>query len=509
MSYLKKYSLPILSGILVGTSYIPFPAWALLFCLAPLFYFWYKSESYKEIFWGSWWTQFILNIIGFHWVYTVSVEFGHFPKFMGVLCVILFGATAHLYFCFSAVVWFYLKKKLKPNLFIQAFLMWILFCIFQKYTPCIFPWHLGYPWLFHNLPGAQIGDWIGFEGLSYLSIGFSVILAFGFFHKISRNLSIASVVFIFGFINLVGYLHQKNLNPADKTFPLIIVQGNIGNTEKMYAEHGRGFQQAIIQKYLDLSREALQKFANAKLLVWPETAVADHLDSLFKEQPNNVLLRNFLQNQKVYLITGAYHEEIFAKKVFNSIFLLDSNGQNFNQIYSKQKLLIFGEYVPLSKYFPQVLKWLEIFEFGRGSGAVALQLEDVKFGPQICYEALYPLISKQSADLNAQILINTTNDSWYGAQVEPFQHLYMTAARAVEFRRPLIRATNTGISTVVDSNGALSSTSSQNSEWYGFYEVPYSSQVETTLYQKFFYQWDIFLFLTLGLLIVSCLFRKK
>ena len=93
---LKKYSLPILSGVLIGTSYIPFPAWAILFCFAPLWYFWmFQATTAREVLWGGFWTQFIFSLIGFHWIFHVSHEFGHIHYPIAVFLLLLHDNLAH------------------------------------------------------------------------------------------------------------------------------------------------------------------------------------------------------------------------------------------------------------------------------------------------------------------------------------------------------------------------------------------------------------------------------
>src|ERR1700684_4495578 len=89
-SFLRPLSLSILSGLLIGTSYIPFPPWAIFFCFVPLWISWMNENSWKRIFWTGWLTQFVLTLIGFNWVaYTVH-EFGHMPWILAVPVLFLF-----------------------------------------------------------------------------------------------------------------------------------------------------------------------------------------------------------------------------------------------------------------------------------------------------------------------------------------------------------------------------------------------------------------------------------
>ena len=110
-----------------------------------------------------------------------------------------------------------------------------------------------------------------------------------------------------------------------------------------------------------------------------------------------------------------------------------------------------------------------------------------KMGPQICYESLFPGFSKALSDLGAQFIVNATNDSWYGSWQEPYQHMYMTLARGIEFRRPVLRVTNTGISAVVLASGEILERSPLHQEWAGLYNVPYLKKPLSTFYQRWFW----------------------
>ena len=127
---------PILAGLFTGTSYIPFPPWAILFCFAPLLVVWFETaraadpasyrQTIKTVFFYGWLTQFILNLIGFHWIAYTAVEFGHFPIWAGTLVLLAFAALAHLYIPLSGVIAtaliFALKKRGRANALQQPWL---------------------------------------------------------------------------------------------------------------------------------------------------------------------------------------------------------------------------------------------------------------------------------------------------------------------------------------------------------------------------------------------------
>ncbi|MGZ9148393.1 MAG: nitrilase-related carbon-nitrogen hydrolase, partial [Candidatus Deferrimicrobiaceae bacterium] len=127
-------------------------------------------------------------------------------------------------------------------------------------------------------------------------------------------------------------------------------------------------------------------------------------------------------------------------------------------------------------------------DFARGKGPQGKTLHGLVLGPQICYEGLFPGFSRSLADQGAQIFVNVTNDSWFGTWAEPRQHLFMTLARGIEFRRPVIRSTNTGITTAMLADGTILDRSPLHREWFHAYDVPYRKDPPPTFYQLYGYQ---------------------
>ncbi|MDP3904579.1 MAG: apolipoprotein N-acyltransferase, partial [Methylococcaceae bacterium] len=166
-------------------------------------------------------------------------------------------------------------------------------------------------------------------------------------------------------------------------------------------------------------------------------------------------------------------------------------------------LLAFGEYIPGEQWFPAIRDWLPATgHFARGPGPTTLlKWNGYQMGPQICYESLFPKFSRDLSNLGAQFIVNVTNDSWYGTWQEPYQHMYMTLARGVEFRRPVLRVTNTGISTVSLASGEILERSPIHQPWTGVYEVPYLKTPPVTFYQQWFWLVPIMLWSSLVVLL--------
>jgi apolipoprotein N-acyltransferase len=501
----KRYSLPLFSGILIGTSYIPFPPWALAFCYVPLWLWSLRlmrenpspADSKKLsmiLFRGGWWTQFILSLIGFYWIAHVTHEFGFLPWVVAIPVLLLFAAVMHLYVAVSLWAGFWLSRKLslKPG---ATLLSWAaLLALGEMFWPSIFPWNMGYPLFYGKLAWAQWADVVGFQGLSFLAYAINAVIALLWLwrkqqKKQAFRWGVALLILFLALTWWGGRQKQLRWSQTDHSLQTLIVQANIGNLEKYYAEKGLGYQQYIIDQYFQLTREGLAAHPEAQIIVWPESAFPDYLDSFALSRPYPQQLVNFIHEIKRPILTGAYSKDPPGpgrRKDYNSIFLFDENGRSTQAPYHKTHLLIFGETLPFVDEFP----WLAKINpggagFGRGSGAATLSWSSVILGPQICYDSLYPNFSRAIARKGAQVLVNVTNDSWFGEHGEPYQHLYMTLGRALEVRRPLIRSTNTGISTVVLADGTVLETSPKFQTWAGDFDVKYQSQPETTFFTRF------------------------
>jgi apolipoprotein N-acyltransferase len=484
---LKRHLLPILSGLLIGTSYIPFPPWALFFCLIPLWLYVLRTSDVKKAFWGGWLTQFILNAIGFHWVAYTTVEFGHYPWIVGILVLIVFCAFAHLYFPASVALFVWINNRWPMKPVAGVFLLAGLLSLFKNLFPVLFPWHFGYPWLWAHFPGMHFADVIGFEGLDFLSIIINALLTLAWIALPNRKKSwqfAGAAVALFASINVAGFLKKDSWNYSDAEIKILAIQGNIGNFEKLAAEKGAGFQQDIINRYTNLTSEGLRTQPDADAIIWPETAYPELLDSYKSRDPESASLRSYLKSIQKPLLTGGYSRDQRTRQTYNGFFVLNADGTNaMDPPYRKTLLLAFGEYFPGADLFPFVMKLFpDQSAFGRGPGPTLMPLGEWKFGPQICYEGLYPWFTRGLVERGAEIFVNVTNDSWFGSTFEPHQHLYMTLARAIEFRRPLMRATNTGITTAVLANGTILTKSPLHQEWQGVFHIPYRRNPPKTVY---------------------------
>ncbi|WP_417912439.1 apolipoprotein N-acyltransferase [Candidatus Electronema sp. TJ] len=231
-----------------------------------------------------------------------------------------------------------------------------------------------------------------------------------------------------------------------------VVQGNIDQSEKWSPAH----KEETVRKYLALSKRNFRSDRPMDLLVWPETALPFYpsRDTLMHQ------VRGFARDRRVHMLVGAPYFTVLPEKkrpveFFNSALMLDSDGR-LTERYNKQHLVPFGEYVPLRDYLWFVKPLVELIgDFIPGTSSDPMEAEQIKAGTLICFESIFPEIARKTVAQGANLLVNLTNDAWYGRSSAPHQSWAMTVMRAVENRRSVARAANTGISGFVAPTGAV------------------------------------------------------
>ena len=509
----SPYPLAILSGILIGTSYIPFPPWAIFFCFVPLWKIWLEEISPKQIFFTGWITQFVLTLIGFNWVsYTVH-EFGHMPWWAAFITLALFCSFANLYVPLAGLAWFYFCKLFRVQGAARWWALPIFMSIGERCFPMIFDWHFGYTWLWASFPAFHLADIVGFVGLSNVGLFFNAFLLHALLEfKAEKPRWWAwalSVPVLFGALNLAGWIHSRDLETPDATAKFLVVQANIGNQEKLEAEQGWSFRDRVIDRFSNLTDKGLQQYGAADFVVWPETAFPELMDEPTLSRGYAAKLRPRVMSFHASLITGGYSVLAPERLYTNSFFVISPLGRWETPPYHKTVLLAFGEYAPGGEWFPVIYKWLpDTAHFARGPGPTVLSTEKARLGAQICYEGLFDWFTRALANKGAQIIVNITNDSWYGTWQEPFQHGYMTLARAVEVRRPLIRSTNTGLTAAILASGEILELSPLHEEWFHLYEIPYVTNPAATAFMSWGF-WLIPVLLGMGLIGIACSTRLR
>ncbi len=388
--------------------------------------------------------------LGFHWlVYTIHV-FGGVNYALAALAFALFVACSAIPFVvFAALVRLCGTGPLGllPSAFWVAVEFWF---------PNLFPWYLATSQtLFTSL--NQSADLVGHYGTTFVLLWCGTAL-----YRVLRarrgedNMrpaawSAGAACVLLGACMVYGQARLVQVDSAVKAAPKLdvaVVQGNISIERKGKAAFLKTNQKAY--------RELSTKSADADLVIWPESAVEKWLPERAGRIPAELL-----PARHPHMILGAisYRERPGNRfRKYNSAFAVSPAGTVLGR-YHKRVLLAFGEYVPLASVIgglPGMPPIGEGFTRGRIESAFTLP-QGARVAPLICYEDLMPELSRRFVrDQRANLLVNLTNDAWYGRTVAPWQHARLARWRSLETRRSLVRATNTGVTTVIGPAGRMS-----------------------------------------------------
>ena len=228
---------------------------------------------------------------------------------------------------------------------------------------------------------------------------------------------------------------------------MAIAQGGIDQSVKW----DPGNQMATLEIYGELTRTARDE--GAQVVVWPETAAPVLLRVGSGALPAARGHRG--ERGDPDHLRGALVRSRGGGKFYNSVFHMDARGVVLGR-YDKRHLVPFGEYIPLRSVLFFLSKLTAGAEdFSTGTGPALFRVFGQPVAASICYEALFPALIREGVLGGAAWLVNVTNDAWFGDTVAPHQHLAMARMRCVEFRRPMVRAANSGISAVIDGDGGV------------------------------------------------------
>ncbi len=321
-----------------------------------------------------------------------------------------------------------------------------------------YPWG-GFPWCLLGysqvsvLPVIQLASITGIYGVSLLVVFVNAVVAFVLTQPGRRQVWIAVVPTALFLVGVIGFgLWELSKSLPDPTYPVAAVQGNVLQKHKWEP----GFANRIYADHMKLSRRASRE--GARLVVWPESSTPFDYDRT--PQPSESMSR-FARSADVFLLFGSDDMEVLGReegggyRLYNGAKLIAPDGEVAFH-YRKIILVPFGEYVPMKGLFFFAEKLTEgVADFSPGEEVTVADVGDGRLGLFICYEAIYPGLVRRFVREGAELLINITNDAWFGPSSAPYQHLHMAMARAVETRRYLVRSANTGISAIVDPYGRL------------------------------------------------------
>jgi apolipoprotein N-acyltransferase len=314
---------------------------------------------------------------------------------------------------------------------------------------------LGFPWLSLGYSQARYPVFIqqasiyGVYGISFWLVLLNVALYKALRRRTYMNIALALLVFIIPFIYGVSRMDRV----AGKSVPVGIVQPNIDPNLKFSRELRYKTFERLMSLSMQCVSSSIEQYGNSpSLVIWPETATPVFLKSPGTYQD---LVQNLVDRLRVPILTGTAIYEQKSHDIFNGAVLIEPD-KGIEQDYRKIYLVPFGEHIP----FDRQLGFLRYVDFGEGDYTpgtthTVFKSPQFKFACLICFESIFPDLSRRFVNNGADVLVNITNDGWFGKISGPQQHNDMAILRSVENGVVLLRSANTGISMIVDQYGRV------------------------------------------------------
>lgn len=441
-----RYAVAALSGAAMVLAYAPFSLGALApVAIALLLLLLSYSQTGKQALFTGFWFGLGWFGTGISWVFVSIDRFGGMPFLASLAVMFILVAYLALFPALAAGLWFRLRRFNKRAALLSFPIIWLLCELARGWFLTGFPWlTLGYTQTDTTL--GQLAPHVGEVGISVAVLLTAIGFAYTVLSKRLEWLSLPIAVYALAWFSPM-------LNPMQltgETVSAALVQGNIKQDLKWDPEQ----EWPNFIAYQDLSRP---HYANHDIVIWPESAIT--FIEPFAQGPL-ADLDHRARTHNTTIVSGVIDYQPEARDFYNTIAVFgDTNAPyawNNNNRYQKHNLLPIGEFVPFEDLLRPLapLFNLPMSSFSRGNAVQSnLQVNGHQLAANICYEVAYSGYLRTQINPETDLLLTISNDSWFGDSHGPHQHLEIARMRAMEFGRPLLRATNNGITAAVDERG--------------------------------------------------------
>lgn len=465
------------SGLLVALAFPPYALWPLVFVtFVPLLVAVEHSSPGRAAGLG-WLSGVVVHLGAFPWLLATIARFEHASSLLTLPFVLLFIAYHSLQLAGFGLAAAWLTRR-EPSI-LRACLVACAWVLLEWGFPRVFPWFLANP-LADSPLLRQAADIGGAYGLTWVIVFVNGCVAGAVIRWRAASRSwrplLAALTVILALIAYGARQLARQAGPgaARPQVLVTLVQGAIPwGPEDIAIRNERAWQQYEALTRNDLGRRSFGDQPRPDLIVWPETSLRVYLntDDRFRKR-----VQSLVDDLRTPLLLGALDVPAQGSGELNSAYLIQPRADGVEraatalatQVYHKQDLVAFGEYVPGASWLPLLHRWHTSGDFVSASPSAARPLTlaltpsrssdgsgPLSIAPSICFEAVQPGAANGMVRDGATVLINLTDDSWFGSSAEPAQHLQATVLRAVETRRWLVRASGSGISAFIDPGGTI------------------------------------------------------
>lgn len=511
---IPAYFILFLAGLLYPLSFPNFTGKILIYIFLPmltiLWGFIFKTEkvSTKILYSCIFYTGAVLT--GLPYLKNSLMQFFNISSttaFVLSISVIFFSSLSTLLAILIEPFFKRIKLISNPNIYI--WFMAGLIALIDYYTMHIFPFNSGTSWIYFakHLKFASFGGEILYD---FFTILFCLATAYSIVKK-CKLFILQTIACVFVLLHFLPIERESNY---DSKANLRLVQANIGNMTKLQSEKNQSEAlNSVKQKYLELSTQP-SPLGALDLIIWPETAYP-----LPYTLGPSIFIHQLVKQAKAELLFGGYaintNREVNSDSLYNSAIFINSDFTS--KIYHKNMLLPFAEGLPFGSLNSYVGNWTGLsstFKAGESSVLFESARTALKFITPICYEILdsnYIRKALNETDDKANAIINLANDSWFNSSDQSDQHQKMASWRSLEFNLPLVRSTNTGITSVFFPDGSQDAQLANNTTGVLDLELKFSTKHSKTIFQNYglgvlFLTWLIGLIV---LIILSQKFDKK
>ena len=435
-SLLKPVVWPALAGILYALSFPFFDLWPLAWIFAVPLLFSVEGVSPCRAFFSGMISGLVAWAGVLYWIALVMSTYGGMGLFTATLLLLVLLAYLALYF--GAFAWAASRFSDTKSAFLILPGIWVALELIRSYT--IFS---GFPWALLGYSQLPFTSFVQVAELGGVFLVSAVVMTGNVAIYQAMKKQYAPVAITIGLVIVCAGFGQWRIGhlPFEGTpFRVAAAQANVPQDQKWRKEQ----VDATLETYLSLTEQAIDK--KARLVVWPETACTFYL---FRHWPQTLRVMKLSMAHQADLLVGspAYEDG----RSYNRAYLLRSD--RIIGFYDKMHLVPFGEYLPLAGILRDYFDGLtaEVGDFSAGTEVEPI--EDI--GVFICFESIFPDISRQLCKQGARVLVNMSNDAWFKTWSTPEQHLQFACFRAIETRRWVVRAVNHGISAVIDPQGKV------------------------------------------------------
>jgi apolipoprotein N-acyltransferase len=461
-----RAALAVASGLAMGLAFPKFDSGLLAWvALVPLFYV-IEGESMRRVFWWAYLQGFASYVVQLYWIpiplhdfADVRMRYAIFP--MLALAGIVAVNTAVAIWAGEIVA-----RRTRIPAVVTMPVAWTAVEWSRTYVPVGFPWNLlGYA-AYHNLELIQFAEFTGVYGVSALIVFFNSVVYVVIFRRGGyrlQTISLSTLTAMMIALVAFGAWRINNLKnvPSAGNFKVAMVQGNIPQSLKWDPK----FLPDSYRIYQEETADAAKR--GVDLVVWPEAAAAflfqpddQYPAELASDAEYRTALLTLAKNQRAAILFGAPALARADGRLgfYNRAYLVSANGQGeVDAHYDKIELVPFGEYVPARAILGFFVNKI-VNGFGDlipGREQTLFDLKGAKLGILICYESIFPDLTRREVDEGADVLVNITNDAWYGESSAPYQVLAMAALRSVETKVPMVRVANTGFTALIEPSGRI------------------------------------------------------